>query len=67
MSFLLYQLHSTRELQAGADVIVNGPYDTYGKIISSKKVSDNGKQWLNLIRGCGTKKPTHDYRISYEF
>lgn len=46
----LYQLYSTKELHQGAYVAVNGPWDTYGRVQSSRKTDDG--RWLNLVRGC---------------
>ena len=45
----LYQLRSTSQLHQGAYVAINGPWDTFGMIVSSSKTPDG--EWLNLIRG----------------
>lgn len=45
----LYQLHSRSQLQANAYVAVNGPHDTYGRVLRSDPTTDGN--FLNLIRG----------------
>lgn len=45
----LYQLLSTRQLQPGSYVEVNGPWDRYG-VVQNSKPQEDGK-FLNLIRG----------------
>lgn len=45
----LYQLASNRSLHFGAYVKVNGPHDTYGKVLKSDPRPDGS--FLNLIRG----------------
>jgi hypothetical protein len=45
----LYQLHSKSQLPPGAYVAVNGPWDSFGVVMSSKQ-EPCGKH-LNLIRG----------------
>ncbi len=45
----LYQLVSANELPVGSYVAVNGPWDTFGAVRSSK-LQDDGT-YLNLIRG----------------
>ncbi|MFY2658639.1 hypothetical protein ACOTC5_32040 [Achromobacter xylosoxidans] len=44
-----YQLCSRNRLPNGSYVAVNGPWDTYGVVTSSKQQEDG--QWLNQIRG----------------
>lgn len=48
----LYQLYSRRQLRPGDYVAVNGPWDTFGVVISSQP---DPKGFLNLIRGCEKK------------
>lgn len=50
----LYQLVSKTQLPAGAYVAVNGPWDTFGSVQSSK-VQEDGN-YLNLIRGTPARK-----------
>ncbi len=50
----LYQLTSKTSLSAGAYVAVNGPWDTFGVVQSSKLQSDG--TYLNLIRGTPARK-----------
>lgn len=45
----LYQLHSTFKLSNGAYVEVNGPWDKFGVVLSSKQEADG--RYLNQIRG----------------
>lgn len=52
----LYQLVSKTQLPHGAYVAVNGPWDTFG-IVQSSKPDGEGK-FLNLIRGCEARKGT---------
>lgn len=47
----LYQLFSARRLRDGAFVRIDGPWDTYGTVTSSK-FDEGKKQWLNQVRGC---------------
>lgn len=46
----LYQLRAKRPLSPGAYVEVNGPYDTFGKVM--KVLDTNAEGTLHLIRGC---------------
>ena len=58
----LYQLYSTKELTQGAYVAVNGPWDTYGRVLASKKTDDG--RWLNSVRGCAREaqeKPVYQF------
>lgn len=50
----LYQLHSTHRLHTGAYVAVNGPWDKFGVVLSSKPDADGSH--LNLIRGVKERK-----------
>lgn len=57
----LYQLRSKITLWPGAYVEINGPYDTYGRVLSV--ISENSPAAivsfgsLYLIRGLGQEKP----------
>ncbi len=58
----LYQLESKRQLGHQNYVAVNGPWDSFGVIISSKPSSDG--RWLNLIRGVPKRpydKPKYNF------
>ena len=50
----LYQLTSKTQLQPGAYMAVNGPWDKFGVVQHSTK-QDEGS-FLNLIRGCEQRK-----------
>ena len=55
----LYQLVSPYQLSHGSLVLVNGPYDKYGIVLSSKKKEGSlTGEYVNLIRGKGRYKPT---------
>lgn len=45
----LYQLHSSRHLERGAYVAVNGPWDAYGIVLACRRQDDG--RFLNVIRG----------------
>lgn len=45
----LYQLYSKNKVSAGAYVQVNGPWDTFGTVLSSAPTTDG--RFLNQIRG----------------
>lgn len=49
----LYQLLSKYKIRDGAYVAVNGPWDTFGVVISSKQIED---KYLNQIRGVRPRK-----------
>lgn len=51
MSHFLYQLKVSGNVYVGRDVRINGPWDTYGRVIALR---DTG---YHLIRGLGHKKP----------
>lgn len=59
----LYQLSSRKPLHVGAYVAINGPWDTYGVILSSThQPKDNN--WLNSIRGVAARpgdKPVYNF------
>lgn len=55
-----YQLHSTTQLRNGSYVEVNGPWDKYGVVISSKKEADG--RYLNQIRG--VRKRQGEYPVA---
>lgn len=50
----LYQLVSKHQLNVGAYVAVNGPWDSHGIVQKSEPYKDGG--YLNLIRGCEPRK-----------
>lgn len=50
----LYQLVSKTERRRGEYVAVNGPWDSHGVILSSKREPDG--RWLNQIRGVPPRK-----------
>lgn len=50
----LYQLRSKSKLHDGAYVAVNGPWDTYGVVLSSTDQGADG--YLNVVRGCQSRK-----------
>lgn len=45
----MYQFRTERKLGAGDYVRIDGPHDTFGRVIASTL---EGKTFLNLIRGC---------------
>lgn len=49
---MLYQLYEEQFKRARNYVVINGPFDTYGKIISYNKETK-----IYLIRGVGHRKP----------
>lgn len=57
-----YQLCSHRQLNHGDYVAINGPWDTYGVVVSSKQQDDGS--WLNQLRS--VKKRDFE-KPSYQF
>lgn len=45
----LYQLYANKQISDGAYIGINGPWDTYGVVISSKQEADG--RWLHQLRG----------------
>jgi hypothetical protein len=50
----LYQFSTDSPLCSGQYVAVNGPWDTFGAVISSTPKDEGGH--LNLIRGCRQRR-----------
>lgn len=61
----LYQLVSPYQLGPLSFVKVNGPHDTYGRVVKSEPKEDGA--YLNLIRGVGRFKRDSKERVAYDF
>lgn len=49
----LYHLYSRRKKQPNDYFPIDGPWDTHGRVVSSKLEGDG--RYLNLVRGVRTK------------
>ncbi len=50
----LYQLRVPRQLDVGAYVLIDGPWDTYGSVVAITEHNEKG--YLHLIRGIPERK-----------
>lgn len=58
----LYQLRAKRPLPVGAYVAVNGPWDSFGKVMAVKDTNAEGT--LHVIRG---SKPIKGHPVAAQF